>query len=121
MKLIDPSRQRLFPMPARFIACRKEHKRRMVPECSYHAFGFSIKHLLHRRARIYDVPHAGFGLQVKAKLVGCYKRSLWRTPRVESHVVQAPLFANAKHSEPRIDIGRRIPRQWEIASVMRST
>src|ERR1035437_650681 len=119
--MFDPLGQARFPVAVRFIAGREQHKRRMIAVGTENAFGFGVEHFFHRTAGAEVIPHAAFDLEIKPELIGGFKRGFGRTPRMKSHVVQAPVLARLKNLLPRFNIGLWIAGQWKIAAEMRAS
>ncbi len=63
-------------------------------------------------------PDRQLGLQIDAEVIGCLETSLWRTPRMKSHMIDAILLASAKILVPFVITHRNVGCEWKYAGVM---
>src|SRR5258705_9980905 len=92
----------------------------MIAVGANHSIGFFVEHFLHRRTRTDLVPHARFRLQIESNLICGFEGSFRRTPRMEAHVVEAPLLACLEQHSPRLDVSGRITGQRKVAAMLRA-
>src|SRR6185369_4997741 len=106
------------PLALRFVARRQQHERRMISVSLDHAISFVVKHSLHRRAGTDLIPHSRFRLQVETELIGGFKRSFGRSPRMKTHVVQPPTLARLKQFSPVLDFCVWITSQGKVTAAV---
>src|SRR6185503_11900914 len=72
----------------------------------------------HRRAGTDLIPHSRFRLQVETELIGGFKRSFGRSPRMKTHVVQPPTLARLKQFSPVLDFRVWITSQGKVTAAV---
>src|SRR6185503_15403249 len=89
----------------------------MIAVGANHSIRLVIKHALHRRAGTDLVPHSRLGLQIESDLIGGFERCFGRAPRMEAHVVEAPLLTKLEQALPRFDISWWITGGWKVTAI----
>ena len=114
----------LYPVACRLVAESEEAERWMIAIGVGDADTLVEEVLVHilAPAEFHAVvgPRRSFWLKVNAHEVGGYEGCLWRTIRMETHVVESPLLALPEHTSPRVDIRGRIAGEREAAVFHRS-
>ena len=112
-------------LTSRFVTVHHHAERRMVTKLTDDAFTF----LPDKAVQIASVTNSGrlvspgrtFYLQVHTHLIGCCKCGFWRTPGMETHVIQSVLLAGDINLFPGLYIRRRETGLREYGTIQRTT